>query len=86
MQTMFKTLRSRRAGAPVDGVHHFNFIIHRMNPELVQIVYDLANQKGQYDVAAAAKLSKLTGVSATWIRRRNYCDLWMDLGAEVYRI
>ena len=35
---------------------------------------------------AAAKLGKVTGVDAVWIRRRSYVELWMDLGGEVYRI
>jgi hypothetical protein len=86
MMQSFKTLRARRANAPADGVRLFNFVVHRMSPELVQIVYDLANQKGQFDPSAAAKLSKLTGVSTIWIKRRNYLDLWMDLGAEVYKL
>lgn len=85
MQT-FKTLRARRVGAPTDGVRVFNYLIYKMSPELVQIVYDLASQNGQYDTAAATKLHKLTGVSPIWIKRRTYLDLWMDLGAEVYKL
>lgn len=84
--TSYRTLRARRSNAPVEGVTVFNFIIYKMDPELVQLVYDLADKRGQYDANAATKLAKVTGVDPIWIRRRTYVDLWMDLGAEVYRI